>query len=562
MAFKIKDLFRIGTKDVANSAGDLLAPNVLGTATVRAAATQDGVALAGRAGGTNDYDVTLTPTTLTGDQVLTLPNASGTVALTSQLPTDTNTTYTLDGSGSANSVNLELVAGGSGSGTDTINVVGAGATTVAWDEGNQRVTITSTDTNTTYTAASTVVAETSYGQASAVGISAAYARADHTHGTPATTKDTTAVTGLLKGNGSTISAAVSGTDYAAAIHSHGTYDDNTALTGANVFSNIQVTDGIVQTLATRALTAADVGAAASSHTQAETTITFTDVTTGNATTANHGFLPKLGGGTSNFLRADGSWATPPDSNTDTLQTIANSTAAAEYYVTFVVNATGAQSGLSSTNLKFNPSTGTLTVGGDLVVEGATTTLNTANLLVEDKNIVLANGSSTDAAADGGGITLKGATDKTLTWSDVNDAWTSSEHLFLADQKNAQINNGSLVLAPASAAKIWTRALAPANLTVNTAVGVDSFASATYRSAKYTIQLTQGTKYQLHEVRLVHDGSLVYLTDYAVVESNGASPIPVTFSAAIATGTLSLNATVTDAATTNVAALIERTLFAA
>lgn len=36
----------------------------------------------------------------------------------------------------------------------------------------------------------------------------------------------------------------------------------------------------------------------------------TDVTTLNATTGAHGLLPKLGGGTTNFLRADGSWAAP------------------------------------------------------------------------------------------------------------------------------------------------------------------------------------------------------------------------------------------------------------
>lgn len=36
----------------------------------------------------------------------------------------------------------------------------------------------------------------------------------------------------------------------------------------------------------------------------------TDVTTLDATTAAHGLLPKLGGGTTNFLRADGSWAAP------------------------------------------------------------------------------------------------------------------------------------------------------------------------------------------------------------------------------------------------------------
>jgi len=31
----------------------------------------------------------------------------------------------------------------------------------------------------------------------------------------------------------------------------------------------------------------------------------------NATTSAHGLLPKLGGGTTNYLRADGTWATPP-----------------------------------------------------------------------------------------------------------------------------------------------------------------------------------------------------------------------------------------------------------
>jgi len=65
--------------------------------------------------------------------------------------TDTNTTYSLDGSGTTNSVNIELVAGGSGSGTDTINVVGNGISTVAWDETNQRITITSTEADTLQT---------------------------------------------------------------------------------------------------------------------------------------------------------------------------------------------------------------------------------------------------------------------------------------------------------------------------------------------------------------------------------------------------------------------------
>ena len=35
----------------------------------------------------------------------------------------------------------------------------------------------------------------------------------------------------------------------------------------------------------------------------------------NASTSAAGFMPKLGGGTTNYLRADGTWAKPPDTNT-------------------------------------------------------------------------------------------------------------------------------------------------------------------------------------------------------------------------------------------------------
>ena len=69
----------------------------------------------------------------------------------------------------------------------------------------------------------------------------------------------------------------------------------------------------------------------------------------------------------------------------------------------------------------------LTLAGDLTVNGTTTTINTQDLLVEDKNIIIGNvDTPTDVTADGGGITLKGTTDKTINWVDATDAWTSSE----------------------------------------------------------------------------------------------------------------------------------------
>jgi hypothetical protein len=56
--------------------------DVTGTIQARAAATQDGVQLTGRAGGTSSYAVAITPTTLTASRTLTLPDVSGTVLTT------------------------------------------------------------------------------------------------------------------------------------------------------------------------------------------------------------------------------------------------------------------------------------------------------------------------------------------------------------------------------------------------------------------------------------------------------------------------------------------------
>lgn len=82
----------------------------------------------------------------------------------------------------------------------------------------------------------------------------------------------------------------------------------------------------------------------------------------------------------------------------------------------------------------------LTVSGDLTVNGTTTNINTTNLVVEDKNIVIGDTvTPTDITADGGGITLKGTTDKTFNWVDSTDSWTSSEHVNLASGKSLYLN---------------------------------------------------------------------------------------------------------------------------
>ena len=69
----------------------------------------------------------------------------------------------------------------------------------------------------------------------------------------------------------------------------------------------------------------------------------------------------------------------------------------------------------------------LTVGGDLTVNGTVTSVNSTTVTIDDKNIELGSTANpTDTTADGGGITLKGTTDKTITWVDATDCWTFNQ----------------------------------------------------------------------------------------------------------------------------------------
>jgi hypothetical protein len=70
----------------------------------------------------------------------------------------------------------------------------------------------------------------------------------------------------------------------------------------------------------------------------------------------------------------------------------------------------------------------LTITGNLTVSGTTTTVDTATLNVEDINLTLGNGVGNDAAVNGGGITLDSSDgDKTILFSDANDAWELNLH---------------------------------------------------------------------------------------------------------------------------------------
>jgi hypothetical protein len=246
----------------------------------------------------------------------------------------------------------------------------------------------------------------------------------------------------------------------------------------------------------------------------------------------------------------------------------------------------------------------LTVSGNLTVNGNTTTLNTETLSVED-NIIVLNSGVTAAPSLNAGITIERGTsnDAQLRWNEGTDTWQISSDsstyaniasgAFVANvtagtgvtitNAGGEAANPTFAIGQAvgttdsvtfgntsvtntmSAGAITIDSTGELNTStqavgVNTITTVDSFDKTVYRTAKYLIQVTQGSKHTSSEVLLVHDGTTSYMSEYAVIEL-GASRIPMAVSTSISSGNVLLRVTITDAASTNATVKVARTLIA-
>ena len=69
------------------------------------------------------------------------------------------------------------------------------------------------------------------------------------------------------------------------------------------------------------------------------------------------------------------------------------------------------------------------ITGNLTVFGDTTTIESTTITVDDKNLELASvATPTDTTADGAGITIKGATDKTILYTDGTKSFDLNQQL--------------------------------------------------------------------------------------------------------------------------------------
>jgi hypothetical protein len=140
---------------------------------------------------------------------------------------------------------------------------------------------------------------------------------------------------------------------------------------------------------------------------------------------------------------------------------------------------------SSGNLTIDSAGGTVTVddnlivSGNLTINGTTTTINATTITVDDKNIELGSvASPTNTTADGGGITLKGATDKTFNWVNATTAWTSSEDLNLLTGKVYEINGTPVLSGTTLGSGVTTSSLTTVG-TIGTGTWQGTVISSTY-----------------------------------------------------------------------------------
>jgi hypothetical protein len=332
----------------------------------------------------NDFETTLAVTDPTADRTITLPDSTGTVVLA-------------DGSGNV-TVSGNLTVSGT---TTTINSTTINATTGIVFEG-----ATANDFETTLTVT------------------------DPTADRTVTFQDATGTVVLRDSTDTLTNKSISlgsntVTSTLAQLNTAVTDADVASLAGTETLTNKTLTSPTISGLYLSDASIVLEGATADGF---ETTLTVTDPTANRTltfpnATGTIAITTDISDAITNAALDDS------DDLTEGTQNLFYTTARSDLKANLAgATFTGAVSGTS------------LTLSGDLTVNGTTTTINSTTLAVDDKNIVLGDvATPSDATADGGGITLKGATDKTFNWVDATDSWTSSDHLNLASGKSYYVN---------------------------------------------------------------------------------------------------------------------------
>ena len=297
---------------------------------------------------------------------------------------------------------------------------------------------------------------------------------------------------------------------------------------------------------------------------------------------------------SNISNADGNAVTFGGAiNTDT---ISSKTANTDLSIT--ANGTG--------KVYFNDNaevSGNLVVGGNLTVSGTTTTVNSETISLADNIIDLNSNFTTGTPTENAGLrVMRGDSNSVqVRWNESTDKWE-----FTTDGTNysviapiasptftgtvsgvtasmvglGSVDNTADTAKPVSTATQTALDLkAPAasptftgtitlpqgkltggstTVSANTATTVSTVALADFTTMEYTVSIKQGSKIRSSKVLVQTDGTVVDSVEHSILETGGAiAGINVT--AAVASTNAVLQVTVTDAVTTNAAVKVISTI---
>ena len=249
-----------------------------------------------------------------------------------------------------------------------------------------------------------------------------------------------------------------------------------------------------------------------------------------------------------------------------------------------------------------PSDAAVTVGqnlivtGNLTVSGSTTTISSTTITVDDKHVELnAVDSPSDANADGGGLILKSASDRSILWSNANDAWTFNQNIYPSADSSFNIGadatrftagyfdtvygagnfstitgsgdvaidtdtlkvdvgndrvgiNQGTPLAPLQIANLGfgevTGTLSSSDNNGSNVITMALFSVSQFRSAKLLIEVDgedgSGNRVlEAAEAVVTHDGSAGRITTYGVVQSNASETLQAAYSVTVSSGNLNL-----------------------
>jgi hypothetical protein len=144
-----------------------------------------------------------------------------------------------------------------------------------------------------------------------------------------------------------------------------------------------------------------------------------------------------------------------------------------------------------------------------------------------------------------GVKLKIGSDFTATAGTITFAANLVSGDFVEVQSYSKLTLNNLTGQTFDTIEFESNASNSSNVVSSTIAGaniIDSFLKADFRSAKYLVQVTSGTDYHSAELLVIHNGTTVYMTQYASVFDNVEL---ATFDADIASGYLRLLATPTN-----------------